>query len=720
MAKKRRGEQLPKKPKGAKTILDDGAGLMEVALKESGMDRQKAATFREEAKKKVKPVPSPNAKKWLDKINRSKKVRKDFLDEAENFWRMYQGDYSSRRRRRNSYNWDVISVNFVYSHVETITPSVFSGPPCIRVRPKPKVGESLKEAEVRARSMELVLNYWAKELGLDAELKDVFLDTFFGAATTEMGWETQIDEHKPTAEVPDESSSDEGNGTTTDEVIDEPEVTIIKDRPFIKRVELKHLYLDPDATRRRDCSFIGIEEILRWNDFIASPKFTEKAKKFLKPQYYPKEQEERERDGEREWMGREPNSSDKEWIKIVTIWDKENRKKYVVTQGYSYFLNTDDEDGEDWPYEIDYKEDPFPICIHDAKTDFCSPYTWSEFKAGEPQIREMNRIRAAIQVHVKRSLPKYVYTGAAGSRSKINKLMMARSDEATELDNIDAIKAFETAPIPPQLFEFNSMSRDDLTNVMGTSEYQNNSIADTATEAQIMEGRGQARKSQRSRQWEQYVVEIFAKLAQLCQQNMSEELAVQIAGPNGIEWMTVTPEEIQGEFYYDIEPGIMEYKNEALRKSQLLKFLELTNGDPHANRRALIMKVAQEFDLDPTEVVTPEEEMPQGEPAKPNLKFDNIDPATIQDATVLNALIIAALTQNGVQISPELAAAAQGMPPPPPQPGEPQADLGGAPPTPGDMQAASGKDIAGNGMSPNGNEGMPPVQGNIMDGMGQV
>lgn len=644
----------------------------------------------------VKPVPSPNARKWLDKVKRSEKARKPFLEESERFWRMYQGDYNKRidTKRRD---FDTISVNYVYSHIETITPSVFSGFPFIKARPKPKVGEPVAAAETRGRNMELVINYWFKELALDEELKDVFLDTFFGPATVELGWETEVDERESDAEDPD------GQG-----VVKEPKIVVKKDGPFISRREFKSMYFDPDARRRRDCRWIGVEEIISWNDFIASPKYTDKAKKFLKPQYYPVDEI------EKNWMGRDEDKSDKEWLKLVTIWDKDTRQIFVVSEGYQGFVNTDTAEGAPWPYEMEYKSDPFPFCIHDAKTDRKSPYTWSEIKAGEPQIVEMNRIRSAIQVHVKKSLPKYVYSAQAGTRAQINKLMQARSDEAVQLENPSAFHALEVAEIPKPLFDFNGMSRDDLTGVLGTSEYNNQSLADTATEAQIVEGRSQARKSMRSRQWEQYVVEIAGKLAQLCQQNMDERVAVEIAGPNGIEWLNVTKDQIQGEFYFDIEPGIMEYKNEALRRSQLLRFFELTNGDPNANRRSLLKKLAKEMDLDPEDAVIPEDQMPKAPPPEPNISFKDIDPALLTNPAFMNALVVAAMSQNGVQIDPAMAAAAQGLPPPPPPmpPGGGPVQGGLAPQGGG---PALGKDAAGNGFNPNGDESLPPVQGNIME-----
>lgn len=679
---------MAKKPK---VELDNGTS--DVSLNKGGKK-----TPKEKASKAVKPVPIPNARKWRDNIQRSHKVRKQFLEESDRYWRMYQGDYNRNPKGgefQTRRDFNIMSVNYVYAHVENVTPAVFTGFPFIKVRPKPKAGESIAQGEIRARNMELVLNYWFKELGLDEELKDVFLDTFFGPATVELGWETEVEEREPEQQTPDGLSE-----------IGAPEVVTIKDRPFIIRREFKSMYFDPDARRRRDCNWFAVEEIILWNDFISSPKYTEKAKKTLKPIYYPVENE------ERNWMGRQEDQSNKEWIKLTTIWDKVNRQIFVVADNYEFFVNSDTDEGVPWPYDIDYKSDPFPFCIHDAKKDMKSAYTWSEIKAGEPQIVEMNRIRSAIQTHVKRTLPKYVYAPAAGTRAQINKLMMARSDEAVELAQPDAFRALDNAPIPPPLFEFNGMSRDDLGNVMGTAEYNDRSLANTATEAQIMEGRGQARKSLRSRQWEQYVVEIAGKLSQLCQQNMDEALAVEIAGPKGIEWLNVTKEEIQGEFYFDIEPGIMEYKNEAIRRSQLLRFMELTQSDPNSNRRYLISKLAKELDLDPSEAVVPENMLPKPPPPEPNLSFKDIDPALLTNPEFMNALVVAALTQNGVQINPAMAAAAQGLPPPPPP--MPPGLQGGMPGQGGPLPPAiGGKDIAGNGMNPEGREELTPVGGNV-------
>lgn len=642
--------------------------------------------------KKKKPIPMGNAKRWLDRIERSKKAAKPFKDDAERFLRMYQGDYSARPGKKRQ--TDAMSVNTVYSYVETVTPAIFSGFPYIRVRPKKKYGQDPQSAVAAARNMEANLNYWAKELSADVELRDVLFDSFFSHAATEVGWETETD-HVEEDTVDDEDTSlDDGQRLAQSFVIK-------KDRPFIMRREPYDILFDPDARRRKECRWYGIREVIQYNDFLASDKYTEKAKARLKPQYYPVDTP----TDTTNWLGREDERSEKEWLEIYTIFDKEHRKKIVVAKGYDQFLNTEDPAGEEWEYWIDYKDDPYPICILDAKRDKRSPYSWSEFKAFEAQIIELNRIRSAIQIHVRRTLPRYLAKKTVSAK-EISKFTNSRSDEVTQMEDPDGIKAFDSADIPADYWKFNDMARDDLINVSSMMEYQNESFAKTATEAQIQQGQGEVRKSMRSTLWEQYVVEVFAKLGQLCQQFQDEKVAIQIAGPQGLDWLHVSKEDIQGEFIFEIEPGIMKYKNEIMRKQQNLKFMELAQNNPFVNQKVVISKVAQDYDMDPDEII---QDPPPPPPPEPNTSFKDIDPLHITDEAVKLQIIKTAMEQNGIPVPPELTDKIQSLSiaPSPPPVAQPPAPMGGGAPE------LPGKDLGGG--NPNGNPNLPPVSGNQQD-----
>lgn len=695
--------EKPKRPKkDLNKVADQAAKIAQKGAGVSAQEMKEKAQARKEGSVEKKRIPLGNAKKWLDRIRRSEKVRRVFQEDADRYMRMYQGDYSLKPSKRR--NVDSTSVNLVYAYVETAKPAIFSGFPYIRVRPKPKVGESTEDMDNRAKNMELVINFWFKELAVDEELSDVLLDSFFGLAAAELGWETQIEEKEDEQELP------EGGEESL------PKITKIKDRPFINRLDRKQLFLDPDIKIRRRGRWLGVNEVIPWNTFLSSSLYTDAAKKALKAQEYPRDEE------EKNWLGRDEDRSDNEWIELTTIWDREEMKKYVVAKGYDGFVNTDDPAGEEWPYEINHNGDPYSICILDAKRDHMTPYSWSEIKAAEPQIQEMNRLRAAAQIHVKRTLPKYVYSQEAGTSAQISKLMNARSDEAVKLDNPNAFKPLELAEIPPDIKFFMELCRDDYANTSGMQEFQQESLAKTATEANIVQGNSDVRKSMRSKQWEQFVVQIGAKLAQLCQQNMDEAIAVQIAGANGVEWLHVDKDQIQGEFWYDIEPGIMEYKNEDLRKQQLLKYMELAMNNPLTNQRELLTMVAKELDLESERVVLAANQIPPPPPPPPLLKFRELDPLAINDAGLMNFVVLNYLQQNHVNVPPQIiqgllgpGAAAMGLGGAPPPGGPPQGPPGAPPQLPA-PPGSSGKDIANGGMSPNGNQALPAVSGNMHPG----
>src|SRR5690606_30951629 len=94
-------------------------------------------------------------------------------------------------------------------------------------------------------------------------------------------------------------------------------------------------------------------------------------------------------------------------------------------------------------------------------------------------IVERNRLRTAFNIHMKRSLPKYIYKKGAGTRSQISKFFNSRSDEATELNNPEQLLVAPTAPMPPELYNWDKLLEEDFLNISSLSEYRNEALADT-------------------------------------------------------------------------------------------------------------------------------------------------------------------------------------------------------------------------------------------------
>jgi hypothetical protein len=66
---------------------------------------------------------------------------------------------------------------------------------------------------------------------------------------------------------------------------------------------------------------------------------------------------------------------------------------------------------------------------------------------------------------------------------------------------------------------------------------------------------------------------IFLLLLLICQQYMTEDTVVRIAGPDGTLWPTVTSEDLQGEFKIRVETGSMNGESRSLRRSEGVQLL---------------------------------------------------------------------------------------------------------------------------------------------------
>lgn len=574
----------------------------------------------------MKPL-SP--KVWAERIERSCKAQAPFRKEAQQFVRAYQGDYSASGRKRKQQLKDEMNVNAVYALVELITPSIYSGHPRIVAQPK------RPEFESGAKLYQGVINYWANELGAGDEFSRAIFDSFFGYAAIETGWQYE------TMQMEDGS------------------MRVLKDQPFLKWRDPCDVLLDPDVPRRKDGRFQIIRDIVTYQYFLGMPDIDPEMKKKVKPTHRPEDESSKDyEDSDKREL-----QSDSEWVELYWIWCRETDKRYLYTPQLKgeYLV-----DGP-WPYYIEYKDDPFPVTILDGKTDPRSPYTFSEIRPLWDHIMEQNRLRTAMHIHMKRSLPKYIYDKQTGTRSQISKFFNSRMDEATELNKPDGLKIAPVAPIPPDYYNWNNMVQEDFLNVSSLSEYRNEALADTATEASIIEGRSTIRKGHKRKLVEQFITTSLAKMGMLCQQFMDVEQAIAIEGPSGREWFNLSKEDIGGEYSYEIEPGIMEPKNEALHRQQTLKYAEIMASNPNVNQRTLAVEITKAFGLPAEKMLLPEEEVQKNQEMassaeKDKTKIKDIDLKDIPVPDAQAKIVAKVMSDMGIEDSMEQAAMPEEMP----------------------------------------------------------
>lgn len=516
------------------------------------------------------------AARWIQRIRRVERLNKDKREESLKFKKMYKGDFTMNKDSHiGKYQ---MRLNFVYYFVETIMPALFSGEPKIRV--KPKRNPMLNNA---AHLLEYNTNYWLKEIGAKDHFKDALFDSFFGPAALYSGWEYEED----------------GDGNAT------------KDQPMIRWLDFwEELRVDPDCKRTRDARWMAVRitepvETFRQNETI-DEKYRRGPKK-IKPTMRPEDMvEEQYYSAERENF-----KSDSEWVTFFEIWDRQNMERKLVHESIADdFLN---KDGDlSWPFKFEIKNDPFPITILHAKQDPFSNMSQSEFLSFSDHIEERTRLRSVQSAIIRRFMPKYLYDKGAGTKEQINKFLKGDGLGAYEMNKKELFSMAPIPEMPADWWKWDQSLENDQGNVSGLSEFQQQKLANTATEATIAQGRQDVRKDARNNIFEDFVVTVSAKMAALCQQLQNKQETFMIDGPEMAQSspliFNVDSTQLQGEFNYDMIPGTMMHENEQLELQNLQRFIELSQHLPGANQDYLITEMAIKLGQNPKEaLLTPEQ-----------------------------------------------------------------------------------------------------------------
>ncbi len=582
--------------------------------------------------------------KFRARIDRSLKKMKPRRDQAARFTRAYMGDYGiNPRKSMEGDDRDDASVNFVYSYVETICPTIFSGDPRFYLEEK---NAASRDSKYHAQEL---TNYWFRELALKKHLFRCRLDWLLsGFAAILTDWDYEEEE----IEIPNVLHADPMTGKP---VMGEPkvELSVKRDQPLLRRLDPWDVLLDADAKTSELHQWRGHREAMLYSEFCKLDGVGSEIKNKIQPSSIP-------RDFNRgPFDNNEDYGTEKEWVLVDHIYDLHNEKVLLLPVGEEVNSYVSE---EDWPWSFEVQDDRWPITILEGKFDPENPYPFSEFLAFWNQIQERNRLRTLFQSHTRRLVPGWIMKKGALDEEQKKKFTAHKTDELLEALNPEGIMAKPQPTLPPDLYNHERMVGDDLVNTSLFYEYNNDSIADTATEASLLNSRGNISKTERRQRFEDFVSIIGGKVHQLCAQFQDIEVAIKIKNPKNpqdISWIGATKEEIQGEFDYRFKPGIVQQQDEGLAKQQWLKFMELMAANKYTNQRYMAERGCETFDSDPDKALLSEEQVQKNDEMaaaaaeaeakgneKPPLGFSDIKFETLP--TEIQAMILqAAMQQNG-------------------------------------------------------------------------
>ena len=135
--------------------------------------------------------------------------------------------------------------------------------------------------------------------------------------------------------------------------------------------------------------------------------------------------------------------------------------------------------------------------------------------------------------------------------------------------------------------------------ILGVTDFQTGNIAAAnrtpATAAAAVEGAATTRAIDKMANVEKASREVAIRMLGLCQQFLDSSKAVRIAGPNAVTWLQVSEDDIEGEFFIDVEGGSTQAINPATRYrqgqemiTQIVPMLAQMGYDPEPALRAAI------------------------------------------------------------------------------------------------------------------------------------
>lgn len=518
--------------------------------------------------------------------------------------------------------------NVVFANIRAIVPRLNHRNPKIYVKPKKKPfrsKEGLFDTIASSVYVELLLNYYYKELQVKREARKCLYDSLLSPlGIMELGYTLE------TEKIKDE------------ELLDTNEL-ISADSPFCVRRNPKDFRNDPEGidSQLNDSRWIALRWVKSLNDLKRNPKYSNTTN--LKSNFTVKTNFGSAVMGSDSVV--EPDASDM-WGRVEgwDIWDKKERRLMSVVEGYDRFLRNE----KSWPLEFD----GFPVetlYFNENATDFYPiPDSWMYLDLQD----ELNRVSSMQMSHIAR-ISQRRYISRQGALTPEEKMKLAIGGDGTIAEvqgNVqDAILPMPDATISQDIYMLRQGIKKTIREMAGVSDSEmlSSTKFESATEPQLIEQAAQSLRGDQQSTFENFVVRVVSKLAKICQQTVEsvdipldnsqmndtdiqpyvKKKLEKIVGENGatvlLPWLSMTKEDIAGDYIYDIEIGSTMPINDETRKRDAVAMYQMFQENPYIRGREGTIKVMEAFNvMEPEKMLKSEEELQQSQMAGAKSQLD--------------------------------------------------------------------------------------------------
>ena len=574
-------------------------------------------------------------KYWKERKAVADRRYKPVEDRVKLAWEYYKGNqwnhFSADSGVKDRFPDQPIE-NLVFENVRIIVPRLNYRNPKVYVTPKKKpyqTPEGIYDTLTASAFFEILLTHYYSELQVQKESKKCLIDALLAPfAVMQLGYTVK------TEKVQD------------DKLLDVNEL-IQEDSPFVMRRSLSDFRSDPEGMNPslNDARWVAFRWVKSLEDVKKDPKYDNTAK--LKPNYTVKtnfssmalKDSEYESDDHRELWGR---------VEGWTIWDKKDHRVMDMVEGHDKWLRN----GKEWPLDLE----GFPcetLYFHENATDlFPVPDVWQYM----PMQDELNRIISMQLSHLRRiSERKYGYQEGGIDSTELRKLTNGGDGAliSTQGKPGETIFPIPDATISQDIYINRQQQKKGIREMAGVSDTE--ALASTkfeqATEPALIEQAVQTIRGDQQAAFEDFTKRIIKKTGQILQQTQDEldiplnneqwtdaqvqsyigHKVTKIAGPEGTQvmmpWLTMSKEDIKGEYDFDIEVGSTMPINEETRKRDAVTLYKILAENPYIRGREGTKEILTAFKKpDPDKYLYTEEEVTEqaDQQAKKQLEFEQM------------------------------------------------------------------------------------------------
>lgn len=546
-------------------------------------------------KKKTAKSEKPEPKKWLEKIEKAKKVKDAWREKfsVPKCYAYYEGEQAP------SGSEDYYIINRIFSYLQAELPTLYAADPYFYVKLAKSysvnpmdVAQYEKQATVRMS----MLNYLKRELKFKNKARLSIFDAHFQFGILKTHFYADLvdnpDAGKPVMMEDTELPIMGDNGA-----IIEPEVIPANEAYKVTRIHPDDFLVDGDAGPLDDevcwkAQRIKVE--------ISDLKDDKRYKKSALDKITPTElSDDAQKDRERRQKGMavaEKSDDEPDTCVLWEIYDKKKKEWMVVAEGLSdEFLL----DPAPLPDGID--GDPFEDLRFVQRDSSWYPI---------PPISQLldlqkatNDVRTKMVVHRNRFNRKYVLYNLAFDDPDDAAAKLSNGEDGTVIKSNQpaniAVQPIADASLDQNhIMELNMLRADFEELAVGSNQRGSGSGIDSATEAGIIEQRTKVREGDKLSIVMDFISGTGKKLDQVVQANITQDQAVKVAGgPNGEYWELVRAADygkINGEYEYSIDVGQSTPALPEIERAQWMAFLGLIASAPQlALSPALMKKMAE-------------------------------------------------------------------------------------------------------------------------------